>query len=67
MAKYSVGGTEVIKDTGRIDWSKISGKPPASQITSIALSFTNCATGGNVSGSVGEVGAEKTINITVAT
>ena len=35
MAKYSVGGTEVIDDSGLIDWSKITGTPSAG-ITDVA-------------------------------
>jgi hypothetical protein len=48
MAKYSVNGTEVIKDTGTIDWTKIKNAPIIYGPQRLTVLYTNCSTQGNI-------------------
>ena len=48
MSKYSVNGTEIIDDSGKIDWNKIKNAPAIYGPQSLAVSYTNCSTQGNI-------------------
>lgn len=52
MSKYSVNGTEIIDDNGKIDWSRITSAPIVGGPQSLAASATNCSSYGNISFSV---------------
>ena len=44
MAKYSVGGTEVIDDNGYIDWTRLANRPSPG-VTDIQIGgLSNCGT-----------------------
>ena len=46
MAKYSVNSTEIIDDSGLIDWNKIKNAPSAATVSGTNLgTITNCGTG----------------------
>ena len=45
MAKYSVNGTEIIDDSGKIDWNKLKNNPSAANVSGVFLgTLTNCGT-----------------------
>ena len=48
MSKYSVGGTEIIDDSGKIDWNKIKNAPNIYGPQGITTTYTNCSTQGNI-------------------
>ena len=48
MSKFSVGGTEIIDDSGKIDWTKIKNAPTIYGPQSVVVSYTNCSTQGNI-------------------
>ena len=45
MSKYSVNGTEIIDDSGLIDWNKLKNNPSAATVSQTDIgSLTNCGT-----------------------
>lgn len=43
MAKFSVGGTQVISDSATIDWSLLDGAPAAASVANVNIgTITNC-------------------------
>ena len=66
MAKYSVNGTQIIDDNGKIDWSLIKNNPLPTQITGFAAAYTNCSYGGYVVASTTISGTAVALNVTVA-
>lgn len=45
MSKYSVNGTEVISDSGTINWNSLKNNPSAATVTDVQLgTVTNCGT-----------------------
>jgi hypothetical protein len=69
MSKYSVNGTEVISDTGTIDWAKIINHPLTSNVRSWSVSVTNCGTGGSIAVTItngSSSSSVKLINVTMS-
>jgi hypothetical protein len=45
MAKYSVNGTEIIDDSGLIDWIRLANNPGAANVSQTSIgTLTNCGT-----------------------
>mgnify|MGYP003351726485 FL=1 len=66
MAKYSVNSTEIIDDTGKIDWNKIKNAVVISGPQVIAVSATNCSTRGDISASVNSGTGAVTISLSAS-
>lgn len=64
MAKYSVNGTEVIKDDGTIPWARIVNAAAYQGPQSIEVSYTNCSTRGDIT--VTKSGATGAVTIYIA-
>jgi hypothetical protein len=62
MSKFSVNGTEIIDDSGKIDWNKIKNAPTIYGPQSVVVSYTNCSTQGNIA----VVASAATGNVTFA-
>ena len=45
MSKFSVGGTEIIDDSGKIDWTRLVNNPSAATVSEMKIgTLTNCGT-----------------------
>ena len=66
MSKYSVGGTEIIDDSGKIDWTLIKNHPLKSNVNSFTTTYTNCAQGGSIATSTSSSGANVSLNIVMS-
>ena len=52
MAKYSVSGTEIIDDNGKIDWTRIKNKPDIHGPQSLYTTYGNCSGQGYIVSSI---------------
>ena len=68
MSKFSVNGTEVISDSGTVNWNKIKNHPLPSTITAWAVTVSNCGTGGTIAATIsnGSSTSIKSLDVTMS-